>query len=131
MRFRSPTYAVWTSAVAAIALNAFVPYLAIAASCAVLLYLSYIIPIALGLFAHGRSWTRMGPWSLGRWYKPFAGVAVAGCAALLVIGIQPPNRLALWIVGGLAVALAIGWPAVRPFFPGPPAALLERAGKLD
>ena len=73
----------------------------------------------------------MGPWSLGRWYKPFAGAAVAGCTALLVIGIQPPNQLALWIVGGLALALALGWPVIRPFFPGPPAALLERAGHLD
>ncbi|MFO0811138.1 MAG: amino acid permease [Gemmataceae bacterium] len=130
-RFRAPTYAVWSSAVAAIALNAFVPYLAIAASCAVLLYVSYVIPIALGFLAYGRSWTRMGPWSLGRAYKPFAATAVTGCAGLLVIAIQPPNGDALWIVGGLAIALALCWPFVSRFFPGPPAALLERAGHLD
>ena len=35
------------------------------AACTIFLYISYVIPTVLGLFAYGRSWTQMGPWNLG------------------------------------------------------------------
>ena len=98
------------------------------AACAVLLYVSYVLPTFLGCLAYGHRWTRMGPWDLGRWYRPLALVAVAGCAALLVIGVQPPNEAAAWIVGGLSAALVAAWfGGARRRFRGPPAELLANA----
>ena len=51
----------------------------------------------------------MGPWHLGRWYRPLAVVCVLGCGLLFVIGVQPPNDKALGIVGGAVVLLAVAW----------------------
>jgi hypothetical protein len=63
----------------------------------------------------------MGPWHLGVWYRPLAAISVLGCAGLLVIGVQPPNDRAIWIVGGVIVALFAGWWLhARAKFPGPP-----------
>ena len=59
---------------------------ALAAGCALFLYISYVLPVAAGFLAHGRSWTRMGPWQLGRLYRPLAVVSVLGCVFLIVIG---------------------------------------------
>jgi hypothetical protein len=54
-------------------------------------------------------------------------VSVAGCAALVVIGMQPPNDKALYVVGGMAAALAVMWFAVaRRTFPGPPHGIESR-----
>ncbi|HEY1375698.1 MAG TPA: amino acid permease [Gemmataceae bacterium] len=128
---RSPAYAIWAVSVAALALTALVPYATIAAACAVLLYISYVLPTWLGLLTYGRRWTRMGPWQLGPWYRPLALVAVAGCMGLLVIGMQPPNEIAGWIVLGMTAGLVVGWwGGVRRVFPGPPRQMLEQAGGL-
>lgn len=118
---RSPSVAVWATATAGVTFTLFVPYTTIAAVCAVLLYISYVLPVAAGLWAYGRSWTRFGPWQLGAWYRPLAAISVAGCLFLLVIGVQPPNELALHLVGGAAVLLVVvwfGWERRR--FRGPP-----------
>jgi hypothetical protein len=102
-------------------------YTTIAASAAVLLYISYVLPTAIGVVAHGRWWTEMGPWHLGRWFRPLGVVSVVGCGALLVIGVQPPNEKALYVVGGMVAALAAGWFLVaRRTFPGPPHGIESR-----
>jgi hypothetical protein len=63
----------------------------------------------------------MGPWTLGRWYRPLAGVCVIGGIGLFVIGVQPPNDKALWIVLGMAGLLVLLWFGyVRRRFAGPP-----------
>src|SRR5262249_12165528 len=49
---RTPAAAIWAVACAALALNALVPYVTIAAACAVLLYVSYVLPTFLGLLAY-------------------------------------------------------------------------------
>ena len=96
-------------------------YSTIAAVCTIFLYLSYVIPTALGLFAWGRTWTAMGPWHLGRWYRPLAVVAVVFCGLLVVVGVQPPNDKALWIVlGSVAVLAAVWFARERGRFAGPP-----------
>lgn len=121
-RTRTPSVAVWTAALASVGLVVFLRYETIAAMGTVFLYVSYVLPVAAGGLAYGRSWRRMGPWDLGRWFRPLAVVAVLGCGFLLVIGVQPPNQQALWIVGGTTLALAVGWFASeRRRFPGPPA----------
>lgn len=118
---RTPAVAIWVAAAAAVFFMVCVPYTTIAAVCVIFLYISYVLPTLAGLFAHGRSWTAMGPWHLGRWYKPLAVVSVLFCGFLIVIGMQPPNQQAVWLVGGSVALLAVIWFAFeRKRFPGPP-----------
>jgi amino acid transporter len=126
-RYRSPAVAIWTTAILAVAFTIYTPiYSTLASVCVILLYLSYGLPTLLGLLAYGRTWTEMGPWSLGRWYQPLAVVCLIGCGFLLAIGIQPPNEQAGWIVlSSWVVAGAIWFGVMRHRFKGPPPALLN------
>jgi amino acid transporter len=118
---RSPVAAIWASALLGLAFVLFVPYTTIAAVCVIFLYISYVLPSVAGFLAHGRTWTVMGPWQLGRWYRPLAILAAAGCVFLIVIGMQPPNEQAIWIVGGVIALLVVSWFAFeRKRFKGPP-----------
>src|SRR5262249_27649128 len=128
-RRRSPPIAIWGVALAAILFTLHTPvYSTITAVCTILLYISYVLPTALGAWAHGRSWSVMGPWNLGRWYRPLAILSVIGCVGLIAIGMQPPNERAIGVVGGLVLALAAGWlGSARHRFPGPPKTALGHA----
>ena len=118
---RCPSAAIWTVAAVAAAFAVALPYETVAAICAVFLYISYVLPAALSLRTHGRTWTRMGPWHLGRWYRPLALLCVLGCGLLLVIGVQPPNDIAVWILAGCVLLLAaLWWGHMSRHFPGPP-----------
>lgn len=125
--FRTPEAAIWTVSLAAVAFTVSTPvYATITAVCTILLYISYVLPTALGLAAYGRSWTRMGPWQLGRAYRPLAAVAVLGCVGLIALGMHPPNERAAWVIGALALGLAaLWWGGARRRFPGPPTGLLS------
>ena len=118
----SPAVGIWTVSTAAVLFTLYTPlYSTITAVCTILLYISYALPTALGARAHGRTWTTMGPWHLGAWFRPLAWASVAGCLALIAIGVQPPNERAIWVVGGMAVVLALVWiGGARSRFPGPP-----------
>jgi amino acid transporter len=120
--FRTPPVAVWAVSAGAVLFAAYADaYATIAASAAVLLYISYAVPTALAAVAYGRTWTEMGPWHLGRWFRPLAAVSVLGCGAVVVLGVQPPNEKAAFVVGGMGAALAVLWvAAARRHFPGPP-----------
>jgi amino acid transporter len=118
---KSPWMAVWFASVAAALFTLLVPYATIAAVCVIFLYISYVLPVAAGFFAHGRRWRRMGPWHLGRLYRPLAVVSVLGCLFLIIVGMQPPNDQAVFIVGGAVLLLLIVWFGVeRRRFKGPP-----------
>jgi len=121
---RTPVPAIWAVAALAVVFTVYTPaYETITAASVQMLYVSYVLPTALGLLAYGRTWTAMGPWSLGAWYRPLAVVAVAGCAGLLWVGVQEPNRKTLFILGAFIAALFAGWWCVaRRAFPGPPPA---------
>jgi amino acid transporter len=121
-RHRSPAPAIWAVAALAIGFTVYTPvYTTIATVCVIFLYLSYGLPTMLGLIAYGRKWTAMGPWSLGRWYRVLAVVCLAGCGFLLVIGVQPPNDKALWIVlGSWALTATIWFGFMHSRFEGPP-----------
>ena len=94
---------IWTVSAAAVLFTLYTPvYSTITAVCTILLYLSYVLPTVLGARAHGRTWTTMGPWHLGRWFRPLAWTSVAGCLALIAIGMQPPNERSIWVVGGMS-----------------------------
>ena len=63
----------------------------------------------------------MGPWNLGGWYKPLAGISVAGSLVLIAVGMAPPNEMSFGILLTFSVVLAILWFAFeRRRFPGPP-----------
>lgn len=120
----TPSIAIWTVA-GAVIVFALLPYAAVASVCAMYMYLAYVLPTACGMLACGRTWTRMGPWHLGGWYRPLAALCVAGCVLLLVIGVQPPNDIAIPIMGGSFLALLVLWFGyMRTHFPGPPERIL-------
>ncbi len=124
---RSPAVAIWTVAAVSVLFTLHTPvYSTITAVCTIFLYASYVLPTALGARAYGRTWTAMGPWDLGRWYRPLAWLSVAACASLIVVGMQPPNERSIWVVGAFATVLAAAWfGGVRRSFPGPPATALD------
>jgi amino acid transporter len=128
VKFRTPAVAVWAVSVAAVLFTLYTPvYETIAVVCTILLYISYVLPTALGFFAFGRSWTRLGPWHLGRWYRPLAAVSVLGCLGLIYVGMQPPNEKSLYVVAATVLVLtAWWWLGERRRFPGPPQARLTR-----
>ncbi|WP_165231323.1 amino acid permease [Aquisphaera insulae] len=119
---RSPSAAIWFVAAASVLFTLYTPvYSTITAVCTIFLYLSYVVPTYLGARAHGRTWTEMGPWNLGRWYRPIAYISILGCLVLIAIGMHPPNGRAAWVVGGAAALLALAWHGgERSRFPGPP-----------
>ena len=87
--FQSPAAGFWmktfsTVSILAILFMVLIPYTTIAAVCAVFLYISYVLPTAIGFFAHGRTWKTMGPWQIGRWYRPLAALSVIFCVFLIV-----------------------------------------------
>lgn len=128
-RFKTPVAAIWTVAIAAVLFTLYTPvYSTISVVCTIFLYISYVVPTALGFFAYGRSWKRRGPWHLGVWYRPAALASSLGCAGLIVIGVQPPNELALYVVLAAIVGLSLlWWIRARHVFPGPPSAILRFA----
>jgi amino acid transporter len=125
-RYQTPAAAIWATSALSIAFTVNTPvYSTITAVCVIFLYISYVIPTLLGLVAYGRTWTAMGPWSIGRLYRPLALVTVVFCGLLIVVGVQPPNDKALGIVVGSAALLGLGWFAVeKKRFVGPPGAIM-------
>jgi amino acid transporter len=121
---RSPPYAIWGVAVASVLFTVYTPvYATITAVCTIFLYVSYVVPCALGAWEYGRSWKEMGPWNLGKWYRPLAALSAVGCVVLIVVGMQPPNEQSVWVVAGCALLLLLGWLLfARHRFPGPPMA---------
>lgn len=134
-KYRTPVVAIWTSAILAVLFTVYTPvYSTITAVCVIFLYISYVIPSFLGLFAYGRTWTRMGPWTIGNWYKPVAALCVLICLLLIFIGVQPPNEKALGVTIGALVATGVVWFAYeRRRFQGPPQGVMiqQRQSELE
>ena len=121
-RHRVPTAAIWTCSLLAIAFTTYTPvYVTITIVCAIFLYVSYGIPVLLGLVSYRRSWTRMGPFDLGSWYRPIALIVVLWVATLLILGMQKPYDLAIRIVIAMLAVMAVLWFAFeKKRFRGPP-----------
>ena len=128
--WRTPVPAIWLGVALAVAATLYSPaYAALAAGCALFLYVSYAMPIGAGLLALGKTWTEFGPFNLGAWYKPLAAVSVIGVSVLVYAGIQPPNHIVVNYAVGVFVVMALCWFGLeRRRFKGPPvgAALLQR-----
>jgi amino acid transporter len=120
--FRTPVAAIWTGAVLAVAATLYSPaFAALAAGCALFLYVSYAMPVAAGLFAEGKTWNEFGPFRLGVWSKPFAVIVILGVLILMYVGIQPPFDILINYAVGTLVILGIFWFAIeRRRFQGPP-----------
>jgi amino acid transporter len=127
-RFRTPAVAIWMVALVSVAFTIFTPiYSTITAVCVIFLYISYVLPTALGIISLGRTWRTLGPWQLGRWFRPLAMISVIGCIALIIIGMQPPNEKAMYVIPGMLLLLGIYWEAfANKAFPGPPLGLLTK-----
>ena len=119
--YRTPVAAIWTGAVLAVLATLYSPaFAALAAGCALFLYVSYAMPIAAGFFSEGKKWTEFGPFRLGMWSKPFAVITMLGVLILMYAGIQPPFDILINYAIGLIVLLVVGWVIVRNTFKGPP-----------
>ncbi len=130
--YRTPVAAIWTAAVlsvlfvwgSSIVSVAGTSAYTIVVSCTVIfLFLSFIVPITLGLMVWGTpKWDKMGPWNMGRTvFTLFAVLSILAMILIFVIGIQPPNDWALYITVGFFILTAIVWFGFeRRRFQGPP-----------
>jgi len=110
VQYRVPVASIWVSAALAFLSCLYGgAFIVLAAGCAVFLYISYIIPVAAGIFAEGKTWKQKGPFDLGMLSKPIAVIAVLGAFVLAWVGFQPPNQLVGYLIIGLLVFLIVLW----------------------
>lgn len=121
-RFQTPAIAIWAVSMIAVLFTVYTPvYSTITTVCAIFLYISYVIPTALGFMTLGKRWQTLGPWQLGKWFRPLAMVSILGSMGLIIIGVQPPNDQAAIVLLAAIVFLAVYWiVSARYRFPGPP-----------
>jgi amino acid transporter len=129
---RSPVAAIWTGSILSVLFVWFTsaitiagtPAYSIVVSCTVIfLFLSFALPIALGIFAYGTAkWPAPGPWNLGEGtFKLVAWLSLVAMVVIFIAGIQPPNDWALEITIGFIVLAVIVWFAIESRrFQGPP-----------
>lgn len=142
-RWRTPVAATWTASILSVLFVWFTSSITIAGasaysivvSCTVIfLFLSFTIPIALGLAAiGGPKWPHMGPWNMGiGTYRLVALLSLLAMALIFFIGVQPPNDWALEItVGFIVLALLVWLLFENRRFKGPPTgAEIERRRAL-
>jgi amino acid transporter len=110
-KYRTPTYAIWTSAALALLSTVYAPYyLVLAVACAVFLYLSMVMPIAAGLLAEGTAkWREKGPFNLGGLSKANAVLAIIFGITLAITGFFPPNEKVYYFTLYFIVALLGLW----------------------
>ncbi len=126
--FRTPARCIWVAAIIA-----FIPALAqfwvppiysIVVSISVIgLYVSYVIPVLLALVYPNR-W-KPGPWSLGRWWKPVAVVAIVWVAIISVILMLPEYSVPADFKGNV-----IDWLNTTGAWAGPAVAIFLVVGGL-
>jgi amino acid transporter len=132
---RTPVAAIWLAAFLAFLSTLYSSaFSALAAGCAMFLYVSYAMPIAAGIFAEGKHWSEYGPFRLGIFSKPLAILSVLGTLVVIFVGIQPPNNILINYGLGLIVLMLVLWFGLaRRRFPGPPigaAAVAARAAEI-
>lgn len=121
-KWRTPVHAIWISAILAVAFTAYADaYSTVVSVTSIMLYLSYAMPIAAGLFAYRRSWTQMGPWDMGPGFRVVALLCIGIAGVIFYIGVQPPNELALKVLGFIGALTLIAWFGLESRrFQGPP-----------
>lgn len=138
-RFRSPVRAVWLAAtlsfiLALPSLGSAVAFSAATSIATIGLYISYGIPILIGLVWHGEFAAMKGPFNLGGFSRPVAATASAWIALITVVFCLPTANpvtdqtlnytvVAVGIIGVGAVAAWAAW--ARRWFVGPAAEVAE------
>jgi amino acid transporter len=113
-KFRTPTYAIWTSVVIAWLSTVYAgAFVVLATGCAVFLYLSYTMPVLAGLLAEGKTWKEKGPFNLGVWSRPVAMLAVLGAIVLAITGFFPPNEKVFYLTVGMVIVMFGAWHALE------------------
>ena len=118
-----PVGAIWVAAALAVISTLYSPaYTTLTAACVIFLYISYVMPTLVGIFAYGKTWTKMGPFNIGPvWFKTLGVISLIGVVLVIYAGVQPPNDPALPVTAGAIVLLAIVWHAgIKKVFNGPP-----------
>jgi amino acid transporter len=120
--YRTPTYAIWTSVVIAFLSTIYGDaFVILATGCAVFLYISYVMPVAAGFFAEGKTWKEKGPFNLGAFSKPAAVISVLGGIVLAITGFFPPNERVFYLTVAMVIVMVVVWYAfVRNTFEGVP-----------
>jgi len=121
-RFRTPVSAIWAGSALAVLFTAYTPLYTTIVSVAVSFrFLCFRAPIVLGLLAWRNRWTELAPWNIGRWFWFFAVLSMLSMILIFVIGVQAPNRSALWITAVFLILMGVVWLAFeRRRFKGPP-----------
>ena len=107
---KTPIIATWVSAILAIAATLYGDvFLVLATGSAVFLYISYVMPVAAGFFAEGKTWTHKGPFDLKGLSKPIAALAVLGGSLLAYVGMQAPNQKVFYLALIMLAVMAVFW----------------------
>jgi amino acid transporter len=119
---KTPVAAIWAAAAMCVAATLYGDaFVILSTACAVMFYISYVMPIAAGLFAEGRTWKKKGPFSLRKWSKPIAALAILGGLLLAVVGSLPPNQKVFYLMIVMVLGLTLTWwCGLRKHFQGPP-----------
>ncbi len=142
--WRTPVNAIWAGSILSVLFVWFTsvitiagtPAYSIVVSCTVIfLFLSFALPIALGMVAYGGpKWPNPGPWSMGgALFRIVALLSLISMALIFYAGIQSPNDWALHItVGFIALSLLIWVLFENRRFKGPPigAEIARRAADI-
>lgn len=131
-RFRTPVTAIWTASAFEVIYVFAAQFVSIAGtslytivvnSTLVFLFLSFSIPLTLGMFAYGGpKWPNPGPWNMGAGlYRLVSLLALVGMVLIFYIAIQPPNDYVLHITVGFVILALVIWVLFENRrFQGPP-----------
>lgn len=109
-KHHTPSTAIWACVIVSILMILYAPLFSIiTVLCVVYLYLSYLIPVGLALASYGRSWTKMGPFNLGRWFPWAATFTLLGGIIIFIVGIQFPHSQAGWSLGISLTLMILCW----------------------
>ena len=142
--FRTPVAAIWTGAALEslfvwgalfISVGEASLYVTVVNATLIFLFLSFLFPIVLGIFAYGtKKWPAPGPWNLGSGvYKAVGVLATLGMILIIYIAIQPPNDKVFGVTLGFIVLAIVIWFAVENRrFQGPPIGdmIAKRQGEI-
>lgn len=131
-KYRTPVTAIWAASAFEVLYVFAAQFVSIAGtslytivvnSTLVFLFLSFSIPLTLGIFAYGGpKWPKPGPWNMGAGlYKLVSFLALLGMVLIFYIAVQPPNDYVLHItVGFVILALVLWFLFENKRFQGPP-----------
>ena len=134
-KYRTPVAAIWTASILEVLYVlavSFIPvaggadfslYFMVVNSTLIFLFLSFSIPLTLGMLAYGTAkWPNPGPWAMSSAvYKLVSFLSIIGMIVIIYVAIQPPNDKVLWIVLAAIALMLVVWFAVESRrFQGPP-----------